>query len=113
MAMRRLARACHRSRCRNTIARTQCRAPRDSSSFGCWTRKEAVLKATGSGFSWAAREIDVGIESEFKRAALPQKPGWEAGVWSIELPTSGFAAAAVIKSGTVTPPSSTMHKLSL
>jgi 4'-phosphopantetheinyl transferase len=86
---------------------------KDAAFLRCWTRKEAVLKATGSGFSWAAREIDVGIESEFKRAALPQKPGWEAGVWSIELPTSGFAAAAVIKSGTVTPPSSTMHKLSL
>jgi hypothetical protein len=71
-----------------------------------------VLKAAGSGFSWAAREIEVGIEPDFRRASLPQKPGFEAGVWSIDLPAAGFAAAAVIGSGTLSQPSAIMTRLS-
>jgi len=63
----------------------------------CWTRKEAVLKAAGNGFTWTARDIHVGIERGFCSVSLPQKPGWEAGVWSFELPITGFAAAAVLE----------------
>ena len=87
-------------------------ATRDAAFLRCWTRKEAVLKAAGSGFSWAAREIEVGIEPDFRRASLPQKPGFEAGVWSIDLPAAGFAAAAVIGSGTLSQPSAIMTRLS-
>lgn len=79
-------------------------ATRDAAFLRCWTRKEAVLKATGSGFSWSARDIDVGIEADFRRASLPKKPGWEAGVWSIDLPAPGFAAAAVLGSGSLVQP---------
>ena len=86
-------------------------ASRDTAFLRCWTRKEAVLKATGSGFSWAARDIDVGIEREFRRTTLPQKPGWEAGVWSIDLPVPGFAAAAVIGSRSVAQPTWTAARL--
>lgn len=87
-------------------------ATRDAAFLRCWTRKEAVLKAAGSGFSWAAREIEVGIEPDFRRALLPQKPGFEAGVWSIDVPAEGFAAAAVIGFGTLSQPSASMTRLS-
>jgi 4'-phosphopantetheinyl transferase len=87
-------------------------AMRDAAFLRCWTRKEAVLKAAGSGFSWAARDIEVGIEPDFRRASLPQKPGFEAGVWSIDLPAAGFAAAAVIGSDTLSQPAAIMTRLS-
>lgn len=83
----------------------------DTAFLRCWTRKEAVLKAAGSGFSWVAREIEVGIETDFRRTPLPQRPGWEAGVWSMALPTPGVAAAAVIGSGAIVQPSWTTSRL--
>lgn len=86
-------------------------AIRDTAFLRCWTRKEAVLKAVGSGFSWAARDIDVGIEFGYRRTSLPQKGALEAGVWSIELPVSGFGAAAVIAPATGTPPVSITTRL--
>jgi len=87
-------------------------ATRDSAFLRCWTRKEAVLKAAGSGFSWAARDVDVGIERDFRLTTLPQKPGCEAGVWSIDLPVPGFGAAAVIGSGSLVQPTCTAARLS-
>jgi 4'-phosphopantetheinyl transferase len=86
-------------------------AMRDAAFLRCWTRKEAVLKATGSGFSWAARDIEVGIDTDFRCTPLPQKPGWEAGVWSLDLPAPGFAAAAVIGSGSFVQPVWTAARL--
>jgi 4'-phosphopantetheinyl transferase len=87
-------------------------ATRDSAFLRCWTRKEAVLKAAGSGFSWAARDVDVGIERDFRLTTLSQKPGCEAGVWSIDLPVPGFGAAAVIGSGSLAQPTCTVARLS-
>ncbi len=84
---------------------------RDAAFLRCWTRKEAVLKAVGSGFSWAARDIDVGVEVRFRRTSLPQKDASEAGVWSIELPVPGFGAAAVIAPGAEAPPASITTRL--
>lgn len=76
-----------------------------------WTRKEAVLKAVGNGFSWVARDIHVGVERGFCSASLPQKPGWQAGVWSIDLPMPGFAAAAVLEPSVSIQPNWTANQL--
>lgn len=84
---------------------------RDQTFLRGWTRKEAVLKAAGSGFSWSARDIEVGLDVSFRRAALPQQSGWEAGVWSIELPVAGFGAVAVMAEGTIAAPSTTLRQL--
>lgn len=64
--------------------------------LGGWTRKEAVLKAVGSGFSWPANEIHVGTDDAPRRVALPRLPDHFAEVWSFDLPVDGRAAAATL-----------------
>lgn len=63
-----------------------------------WTRKEAVLKAVGSGFSWPAHEIHVGTDDAPQRVVLPRLPDHFAAVWSFDLPVEGQAAAATLSS---------------
>jgi len=65
-----------------------------------WTRKEAVLKAVGSGFSWNPRELQVGTDRDFKRVSLIKLPGQEASVCSMDLPIEGQAAFATLSSET-------------
>jgi len=61
-----------------------------------WTRKEAVLKATGSGFTWNARELQVGTGRGIQRVSLPRLPGQVASVSSLDLPIEGQAAVATL-----------------
>ena len=45
--------------------------------FGLWTRKEALLKATGAGFSTDPRELHLGLENREATVAL------RGGIWSV------------------------------
>ncbi|MBM4209130.1 MAG: 4'-phosphopantetheinyl transferase superfamily protein [Gammaproteobacteria bacterium] len=65
-----------------------------------WTRKEAVLKAAGSGFTWNARELQVGTGRGSQRVSLPKLPGQVASVSSLDLPIEGQAAVATLSSET-------------
>lgn len=61
-----------------------------------WTRKEAVLKAMGSGFSSSARDLEVSTQAVSQRVKLPHGFTDDANVWSIDPPIEGFAALALI-----------------
>jgi 4'-phosphopantetheinyl transferase len=66
--------------------------------FTCWTQKEAVLKALGTGLSLDAKSIHVGLDAALKTVAPP--PGH--GTHSIEVVTvtiSNDLAAAVAAQG--------------
>lgn len=84
---------------------------RDEAFLRGWTRKEAVLKAIGSGFATSARDIEAGLDTAFRSVVLPKKPGWQAGVWSVELPISGYGAAAILNDGPPEPPTVTLRRL--
>lgn len=60
-------------------------AERDKAFLSLWTRKEAILKAAGSGFSVEPRALSVGFGAEAGRAALPGYEGWFA-VRAVERP---------------------------
>jgi 4'-phosphopantetheinyl transferase len=67
--------------------------------YRCWTRKEAYLKATGSGFSQPANGFDVSLSPDQPPALLSHhsRPG-EVGRWTIRdipLPAGYCAALAV------------------
>ncbi|GGH17779.1 hypothetical protein GCM10007036_19490 [Alsobacter metallidurans] len=58
---------------------------RDKAFLSLWTRKEAILKAAGSGFSVEPRALAVGFGAEAGRATLPGYGGWFA-VRAVERP---------------------------
>lgn len=74
-------------------------ALRDAAFLTGWTRKEAVLKAIGSGFSESPREIEVSLSAAPKRLLLPPSSRRSAIVWSLRPPTGGFASVALVGDG--------------
>lgn len=64
--------------------------------LNCWTRKEAVLKAIGSGFTSPAREIDVGTETTYRRIASSTIPQQIVELRTLQLPIMGYAAIALL-----------------
>lgn len=68
--------------------------------FRCWVRKEAVLKAEGSGFTVPAHLLHVGLDDAFPR----QVEGTRGRRWWVEdLPMpAGHAAAIAVEGGPVT-----------
>lgn len=77
---------------------------RDAAFLRGWTRKEAVLKAAGSGFTWVARDIDVGTGAVHRRVELPARVHSVADVWSFEPPIAGYAAVALLSDAAARPP---------
>ncbi len=92
-------------------AGVQGEAGRDTAFLRGWTRKEAVLKATGSGFSLPARTVEVGIATAYAAVALPGDAGHGALVWSIEPPCRGQAAVALLGPADRRPPVVRRHRL--
>ncbi|NDF86033.1 MAG: 4'-phosphopantetheinyl transferase superfamily protein [Gammaproteobacteria bacterium] len=74
--------------------------PPDEVFLRGWTRKEAVLKAAGSGFTWNAREVQVGTDRRARRVSLSRLPGQVASVFSVDLPVEGQAAVATLSNET-------------
>jgi 4'-phosphopantetheinyl transferase len=66
-----------------------------------WTRKEATLKAFGTGLSIDPRAVNVGITGGTAHARCPVS-GWRAAVCSVELEGCSAAVARVDGLGTVT-----------
>lgn len=69
---------------------------RDRLFLCCWTRKEAVLKAMGSGFALPAADFEVSTSAMPLGVRLPEAAGTTATVDSLTLPMPGFAAWALL-----------------
>lgn len=72
---------------------------RDAYFLRCWTRKEAVLKAMGSGFASPAADIEVSASMGPLSVSLPGAATVNARVASVSLPVAGFAAWALLGEG--------------
>jgi 4'-phosphopantetheinyl transferase len=84
---------------------------RDTAFLRGWTRKEAVLKAAGSGFTWVASAIEVGTDAAPRAVELPQQPAGRALVWSVALPLAGHAAVALLSNTRSAPPAVATYRL--
>jgi 4'-phosphopantetheinyl transferase len=84
---------------------------RDTAFLRGWTRKEAVLKAAGSGFTWVASAIEVGTDAVPRAVELPQQPASRALVWSVALPLAGHAAVALLSNTRSAPPAVATYRL--
>ena len=88
---------------RDPAAAVLAAAVRDSLFLRCWTRKEAVLKALGSGFAAPAGDIEVSTDAQPRRVPVPHGACAEVRVASLELPVAGFAAWALQGGGEFPP----------
>lgn len=73
---------------------------RHSGFFRCWTRKEAYVKAVGTGLSLPLHQFDVSLEPGEENALLRTRPdGAEAALWSMrEIPAGdGYVAALCVR----------------
>ncbi|HVE91987.1 MAG TPA: 4'-phosphopantetheinyl transferase superfamily protein [Actinomycetota bacterium] len=73
-------------------------SPRDRrvAFFVCWTRKEALLKATGRGLSVPLRDVETGVSRSLpvRRLRVPGEPtAWT--IWDLDAP-EGYAAAIAV-----------------
>jgi 4'-phosphopantetheinyl transferase len=68
--------------------------------FRCWTRKEAFIKATGTGLSFPLDQFDVSLNPEDDNALLATRPdNAEAALWSLrEVPAGdGYVGAVCVQ----------------
>ena len=75
-------------------------AERPAGFFRCWTRKEAYIKAQGSGLSLPLRQFDVSLKPGDTNALLSTRPdSGEAERWSLrEVPGGdGYVAALCVR----------------
>jgi 4'-phosphopantetheinyl transferase len=74
---------------------------RPAAFFNLWTRKEALLKATGEGIAGGLDRVEVSFlaDEPARLLALPEGSG-EATQWSLSelMPASGFCGAIAIRS---------------
>ena len=74
------------------------RGDQQNAFFSCWTKKEAYLKARGSGLGFPLKHITVGIPTNQATELLQvQGDSAEAARWSLKelLPGPGYSAAVV------------------
>lgn len=71
--------------------------------FNCWTRKEAYVKAVGSGLSLPLRDFDVSLAPGDPPRLLATRPlAQQAGAWSMaSLDFGEMCAAAVVVEGKI------------
>lgn len=88
---------------RRALSAIDAQAPeeRDAHFLRCWTRKEAILKALGSGFSQHAAALEVSAAASPQRVGVPGEGAGCAQVWSLTLPVPGFAACARVGEATL------------
>jgi len=68
-------------------------ALRRQAFFKCWTSKEAILKAKGTGLSGAQEEVEISLGSDEQVRIAANVPNW----WLFELaPIAGYEAALVV-----------------
>lgn len=68
--------------------------------FRCWTRKEAYIKAVGTGLSLPLDQFDVSLKPDDQNALLSTRPNAsEAALWSMrEVPAGdGYVAALCVR----------------
>lgn len=71
-----------------------------SGFFRCWTRKEAYIKARGTGLSLPLDQFDVSLQAGDENALLTTRPDpLQAGLWSLqEIPAGdGYIAALCVQ----------------
>ena len=68
--------------------------------FGCWTRKEAYIKAKGEGLSIPLRDFDVSLDPESATLLATRPDETEARKWKmLNVPITSHYAAAVVVEG--------------
>lgn len=69
---------------------------RDRSFLRCWTRKEAVVKAVGTGLTIALDTLDVGVGGERRRVRCHEAGGapWALDLATVELPGGAIVSVA-------------------
>lgn len=68
---------------------------REQAFFGCWTRKEAFVKALGRGLSFPLKDFDVGFSEGVEGLLFLQGNPAESETWHLEgfEPEKGYSAA--------------------
>ena len=73
------------------------KSEKDAAFFRIWTRKEALLKATGAGIGHLLRDVEVSFDTdaEGRFLKLPKEAGFSAGQWNLRVlqPARGYLAA--------------------
>ena len=83
----------------------------DTAFLRGWTRKEALLKATGDGFSRPARALEVGLGTDPAAVVLPEVAAGGALVWTLAPPCRGQAAVALLCATDRLPPAVRTYRL--
>lgn len=79
----------------NTVYFCLPEAAREQAFFGCWTRKEAFVKALGRGLSFPLKDFDVGFSEGVDGLLFLQGQPAASEAWQLEgfEPEKGYSAA--------------------
>jgi 4'-phosphopantetheinyl transferase len=75
----------------------------DAAFFRCWTRKEAVLKALGSGLAWPLNQFAVSLAVDAPRVESFQGPTSDDAPWRLLhlVPAEGYVGALATRGAPV------------